>query len=170
MSSTYNFEYSTELKSQWRELPSVPLGEGSTAIYLMIQHQGMPWLVLAMNRSVRPEYWFRQDAIAWKEVLVVGVAERIYMLTPSGNLICSIVLNDYFCEFSSDNDWLLVATGSRVHRLDNLGQLIWTSPPVANDGVVIGHVTDWLIQGEGQWDPPGGWRPFSLNLSNGTLT
>ena len=170
MSSTYSFEYSTELKSPWCVLPQVALGEGSTALYVMVHHQGAPRMVLALNRSARPEYWFRQDVIFWNDLLVVGVAERIYLVTPSGDLITNIILSDYFCEFNSGEDWLLTATGTCVHRLDNLGRLVWTSPAVANDGVVIGHVAEGLIQGEGEWDPPNGWRSFSLNLADGTLT
>lgn len=35
------------------------------------------------------------------------------------------------------------------------------------EGVIVNSVEDGIVRGEGEWDPPGGWRPFSLRLDTG---
>jgi hypothetical protein len=36
------------------------------------------------------------------------------------------------------------------------------------DGVIARNVAGGVIEGEGEWDPPGGWEPFRILLSSGT--
>jgi len=35
------------------------------------------------------------------------------------------------------------------------------------DGIIVASTSDGVISGEGEWDPPGGWRPFRLSLATG---
>ena len=52
-------------------------------------------------------------------------------------------------------------------NLDEEGELLWTSPALGVDGVLVHSIDDGVIAGEGEWDPPGGWRPFRVALSSG---
>lgn len=38
------------------------------------------------------------------------------------------------------------------------------------DGVVVSivDVEKSLVHGQGEWDPPGGWKPFTVRLGDGT--
>jgi hypothetical protein len=86
---------------------------------------------------------------------------------PSGEIVNSLNLDEYFCGFTTGEEWLLVATGGHVLRLDRQGNIVWRSELLAIDGVVIEKVSDGKVFGEGEWNPPRGWRQFSINLSDG---
>jgi hypothetical protein len=60
-----------------------------------------------------------------------------------------------------------VASAEHVHRYDLPAGLRWRSPSVGVDGVVIDRVATGFIYGVGEYDPPGGWRPFVLDLESG---
>ena len=70
----------------------------------------------------------------------------------------------------------LVSTGilpvGRVVRtpiwLQPDARLAWTSDIVRIDGVVVEGIIGDLIEGEGEWDPPGDWRRFFVDLQSGT--
>jgi hypothetical protein len=36
-----------------------------------------------------------------------------------------------------------------------------------SDGVVVVAIDDNVVLGQGEWDPPGGWRPFQVSLESG---
>ena len=54
-------------------------------------------------------------------------------------------------------------------EFDRNGSIVWQSTELGVDGVVVSGVADGVIEGEGEWDPPGGWRRFRILLSSGTL-
>ena len=49
------------------------------------------------------------------------------------------------------------------------GSLLWTSEELGIDGVVVNDFDHDIIRGDGEWDPPGGWRPFAVNANNGKI-
>ncbi|WP_166881743.1 hypothetical protein [Massilia mucilaginosa] len=38
---------------------------------------------------------------------------------------------------------------------------------IGADGVLIVDAVDGVLRGAGEWDPPGGWRDFTLALDTG---
>jgi hypothetical protein len=44
---------------------------------------------------------------------------------------------------------------------------MWESERLGIDGVVVHAVEGDVIEGDGEWDPPGGWQPFELSLASG---
>jgi hypothetical protein len=99
----------------------------------------------------------------------VGYGEAIYVIDPelwSGSIS---PLNSYFAAFYSASEYLLVASGKGLLRLSPEGEVIWRSPNLALDGVIVTGVDDTLVKGEGEWDPPGGCKSFMLRLDSGEL-
>jgi len=45
--------------------------------------------------------------------------------------------------------------------------LLWRSDCLGIDGVMVDQVADGIIRGKGEWDPPGGWRPFQVRFATG---
>jgi hypothetical protein len=45
--------------------------------------------------------------------------------------------------------------------------LQWRAENHGMDGVVIERVENGVIRGAGEWDRPGGWRPFTISLRSG---
>ena len=58
---------------------------------------------------------------------------------------------------------VLATSASEVLAFDRTGDLIWKQSDLGIDGVVLQRANTGWIEGEGEWDPPGGWRPFSLS-------
>ena len=75
----------------------------------------------------------------------------------------------YFGAFYAGPDYLLVASGDSLLRLGHDGRLLWAAHGLGLDGVIVGLVENGVIQGQGEWDPPGGWKPFALRLDSGQL-
>lgn len=64
---------------------------------------------------------------------------------------------------------VLATSASEVFAFDRTGDLIWKQSDLGIDGVVLLRANAGRIDGEGEWDPPGGWRPFSLSSKNGSI-
>lgn len=64
---------------------------------------------------------------------------------------------------------VLATSASEVLAFDRTGGLLWEQSPLGIDGVVLDNASAGRIHGEGEWDPPGGWRPFSLVAESGAI-
>jgi len=80
-----------------------------------------------------------------------------------------IMLGSYFAAFYAAQDYLLVASGEGLLRLSSRGEVMWRASGLGIDGVLVSMVEDSLVKGDGEWDPPGGWRPFVLRLDSGEM-
>ena len=97
------------------------------------------------------------EAIFWHNFVVIGCCQQLYLVPVDRGSVSAVDLDSYFGELYPNENFLLVASASRVLRVSLEGQLVWTSPEIG------------VIYGEGEWDPPGGWRPFSLSMVSGNL-
>ena len=168
MSSSFSFQNVTTLAAPWTGMAPLILGDGRCCErYLQVEEDGSPSLLFDLRLSQTGECWFHQQAIVWNGVLMIGFAQRVYGVTPAGDEIGRLELGDYFGGFIAGDDWLLVATAGSVVRIDSRVEAVWKSQRLALDGVVIHAVRDGLIYGDGEWDPPGGWKSFVLNLADG---
>jgi hypothetical protein len=83
--------------------------------------------------------------------------------------ISTLELGSYFGHLYPFESCLLVASGERLFRLQPDGELAWSTGVLGIDGVQLGQVVGNTIEGEAEWDPPGGWRPFRVDLRSGEL-
>ena len=166
--SAYVFHPAATVEPPWTTLAPIALGEGGLKGHLLVEKDGAPCVRFELRKSTGAESWSGPEAVFWNGVFAIGFAERVYFVNPDGTRINRIALDEYFCGFHAGEDGLLVATGGRVLRLDERGGVVWRSGRLALDGVVIRTVRDGVVFGDGEWDPPGGWRPFALALSDGT--
>jgi hypothetical protein len=78
-----------------------------------------------------------------------------------------LTLQGYFSEFTHTQDAIYLATDSNIICLDWAGRIRWVSPELGIDGVRIASVGNGVLKGEGEWDPPGGWKSFRLDQRTG---
>lgn len=64
-------------------------------------------------------------------------------------------------------DRILVTTYCHVFLMDITAGILWKSRECAIDGVIITLIENHTVLGIGEWDPPGGWEPFKLDLKTG---
>ncbi len=153
----------------WARIDAVRLGEGAVRHHVLLERDGASPIRFELRMTNRPESWSSVEAIVWKGRAFIGFAERVYLVGDPGTDIRCIDLDCYFSEFRPEGDSLLVADGESVTRLDDVGAVVWRSPRLSLDGVIIKTVADGRISGEGTYDPPDVWEPFVISWSDGRL-
>ena len=110
-----------------------------------------------------------QDAIIWHHLLCIGFGDDAHLVSLADRSVVTIPLHGYFDTLHPADDFLLIASQDRVFRIAPDRSVAWTSDSVAVDGVIIHDVEPDTITGSGEWDPPGGWRDFTLDTATGAL-
>lgn len=114
-----------------------------------------------------PDCFAFEEAGLWGDWVVVGHGSRLHFVSLVDRSTRTHELDAYFGALWLGDGLLLVTSGERVFRYAADGELSWQSDVLAVDGVVLHEVTAQTIRGEGDWDPPGGWRPFELATGTG---
>ncbi len=128
---------------------------------------GTPTLCVRLRRTSGESYTFR-DAQYWRGFLIVGWGDAFYVIDPKSSSVIRHNLGTYFGDIHAD-DALLIASAERVVRVARDGTIAWTSEPVGIDGVTLSDVSPDFVAGSGEWDPPGGWKPYRLRMADGLV-
>lgn len=108
-----------------------------------------------------------EDARVWSDFVVIGWGDHVYLVNVRTRQASTFDLEVYFQRMRPTGDRLLVTSGQRMFCFTPDGALLWRSDIVGIDGVSIDRVEGNVIHSSGEWDPPDGWRPFSLDLRTG---
>ena len=139
----------------------IPSGLGTPDKYLLLSRDASPVLRVDAYRSSQECFTFTA-AIIWHEFLVVGWGHSAYLINVDNGSLITHSLGVYCGYIYADNSYLLIASGERLCCIRRNGSLQWRFDKLGIDGVVVNDVTDGTISGDGEWDPPGGWRPFRI--------
>lgn len=159
----------------WTAMQPLRLGEVSAGfptadLFLTITDEQRPLMRVDIYRHSEPEAFAFQDAIIWRERVFVGYGCRVYVIDPMKRRGSEKPLgggSNYFGAFYAGADYLLVSSGQSLLRFSPNGDVLWATPDLGLDGVIVKSVGNNVIRGEGEWDPPGGWKPFELRLDSG---
>ncbi len=110
-----------------------------------------------------------EDSLVWRDWIVIGFGHRLHFVSIPGDRHVSFDLGSYFGHLYPLDDVLLVASADLLRMFSPDVTLWWTSDRLGIDGVLVDDVDGEVIHGRGEWDPPGGWQPFSLDLQTGRL-
>ena len=146
----------------------IPSGLGTADLFVTISDSEAPLLRVDVYADFGG-YPF-QNAIVWHERVFLGICEVVYVIDPRTGTASEIRLESYFAAFYFHDEYLLVASGQSLVRISGQGQVLWRNTNLGLDGVVVKSVDGGRIQGAGEWDPPGGWRTFSIQLESGQAT
>ena len=144
----------------------VPPGRGTPDRYVSVT-DGDVRLLRVDVYSFGPDCFAFQDAIIWQGNVVVGFGSHVHVIGMADRSSVTIELGSYYGHVSPTADYLLIASGERLFRLAADRSLVWTSDVLGIDGVVVHEAGADLIQGDGEWDPPGGWEPFTVSARDG---
>jgi hypothetical protein len=169
--STSMIVWRDSIDSPWREMVPASIGDinaglGTPDKYILLMDNEAPVLRVDAYRSFDECYAF-QDAITWLGFLVVGWGDCAFLIDVASRDVAKYALGAYFGHVYAVDESLLVASADRLRCIRREGALKWTSDVLAIDGVVVSDVTDGIVFGEGEWDPPGGWQPFRIRLDSG---
>jgi hypothetical protein len=110
-----------------------------------------------------------KEVIVWQNLVVIGIGDEVYFVNVETGKFQTLRLGNYFGHLYTHNDLLLIASADRLFCLHADGRIKWISEEVGIDGVIVATIDDKFIDGEGEWDPPGGWKSFRLEANSGKL-
>jgi hypothetical protein len=159
------------IQPPWTEMEPIRLGSvrrslGTADRFLTVEDEQGARLRIDLHGSGDECYAFEELQI-WSGLIVLGWGEHLYLVEPENGKTAVIEMGSYFGHLYPGDGYLLVATAERLVRVQPDGTILWTSDHLGIDGVIIDRVSDGIVHGSGEWDPPGGWRPFRLSLDTG---
>jgi hypothetical protein len=111
-------------------------------------------------------YYF-EAACVWRDFVVIGFGSRVYVVNYRTQEPITVELDSYFGYFYPGDNWLIIASGYRLLLIDPTGRIAWKTEELGLDGVIVDSIEGAFINGRGEWDPPGGWRPFQVRMDTG---
>lgn len=158
--------------ADWLIAPSIRLALRATRDrtpdrYVLVEHGGRR--LRCEIFFVNPEAFAFEDVRIWGELVLVGLGSTVYCVDLLSRSVQLYPLDDYFGSFHIEDGYCLIASGSRLLRIDRNGSLLWQSEQIAVDGITIATVEGDIIAGGAELDPPSGWRPYKLSLATGRV-
>jgi len=145
---------------------TVPKGLGTPTVYALASIDGQPSLRVDVYDPDGASHPFA-DAKLWNGYLVIGHGQAIYLVHLTDRQSITIELDAYFGYLYPTDSDLLITSAEKIRCINSSGRVRWTSEVLGIDGVIVTEIVDGTIYAEGEWDPPGGWRPFQLDLATG---
>ncbi|GGD20313.1 hypothetical protein GCM10011513_17300 [Franconibacter daqui] len=148
---------------------------------VLITHHNEPALILRIFVGTDEDGFLLEQCFSQlllnSETLAILYGQHVHLFNLASHEVKSHFLDDYAGDLypvpDSSSAWLsetFLATTFCYTFLISLDKgIIWRSAQCVIDGVVINDIREEVIYGSGEWDPPGGWRPFMLSMATGEL-
>lgn len=162
------------IESPWTELNpirvgTIPPGLGTPYAFVLVESPDQTRIRIDVYADSSKESFIFQDVALWREWAIIGFGHKVHLVPLDQNPTITINLDSYFGHLYLTDDMLLIATAEQLHCFNRDGARRWSSPELGLDGVVVHHIEKDMIHGEGEWDPPGGWKSFQLRITSGEL-
>jgi hypothetical protein len=169
LASMYHVELHKTVDEPWTAMQAirvgrVPTGVGAPGVYVTVERDGVPFARIDVWPSSAGPF---TQVETWKTFVVLGWNDHAYLIDPLTREVTSIRCDGYFGHIYPVDDRLLIADATRLVCLNERREQSWESASLGIDGVVVDDVRGGIIIGQGEWDPPGGWKPFRLTLATG---
>lgn len=161
--------------SPWAGVPAVTLPEGSAgrdlATWVGLRSQGQALRRVDVDASAGHSC-FRELCCVGDNVFI-GVGESLFVVNARSGAVQHWPMDGYFGSLYPCHDLpgldtgVLVASATALLRLGANGQLLWHTTALGCDGVLVHYVSQGVIHGSGECDPPGGWVDFVLDVHTG---
>jgi hypothetical protein len=164
------FTFSPSIPADYFAEPGLISGQNSIDFndyeYLLVEDERENVVIYKINYETHCSP-FKEAAIEGN-LLLVGHEEHFYIydIVKKQNII-TLEMSGYFSNFYIQDEFFYVADAGSLFCLNEKGNVIWRSTHLGIDGVLIEKFTENEIHGSGEWDPPGGWVDFKLDLITG---
>lgn len=148
---------------------SVPAGLGTPNVYVTVADGDEAVLRIDVYADGSTESFCFSHACVWGDWVVVGFGCRLHLVRLRDGETVSYELDWYCGHLYVQEDHLIAASAKRLLCFDKEGSLVWRSEELGIDGVVVTETVGERIIGKGEWDPPGGWRPFEVDAISGKV-
>lgn len=173
LAQNLSVEWVKSVEQEWLEKPRVTAGRrkntDGTPDYFVLIREGASALLRVDLYAESDEVFAFKDWAAWDSIVALGWGNRISLVNLQSQSVSEFPLGAYFgsMKLLDGQRGLLVASAERLFLINLDGSLAWQSEALGVDGVVIGEIAGGIISGQGEWDPPGGWKPFQVRLNSG---
>ncbi len=162
------------IESPWIELEPVrvgkiPPGLGTPDRYVIVAVDNKPYLRVDVYGDGSNEMFAFEEVIIWNQWVVIGFGHKVYLVPLDTGHPKTIELESYFCHLYPNAKWLLATSGQQLFCIGSDGNAKWSTEPLGIDGVLIERMDNQFAYGKGEWDPPGDWQPFQVDLETGRL-
>lgn len=163
------------IDAEWSLVDTVRVGDvraaGTPQCYVVVADGARPVLRVDVCASRADRSAF-EEAIVWLGHVVVGFGSVVHAISLADRSVVTVALGSnlgsYFGHLYPASDYLLIASGERLFRMEPDRSILWRSAELGIDGVVVHEAGPPVVRGDGEWDPPGGWRPFAVRAVDGT--
>ena len=108
-----------------------------------------------------------KDTQVFNDTVLIGWGDTFTVFNLVTKKQSIISLDGYFGNFRIHDNKIFVCSASDVTCMSVDGEIKWKSESIAIDGVIINFFEKETIYCSCEWDPPGGWRPYQLDLLTG---
>ena len=175
--SLFRAEFLDRVSDAWRAAPSLAVGRragrGEPDAYVGVARGGEPHLRIDVHTNLEHECF--RDVRCLGSLVAVGYGDHVHFVDARSRESRSVEMDGYFGGLYTPEDLglrdrpfeLLAASASSLLRFGRDGVLVWEARELGIDGVRVDDVEGAVITGSGEWDPPGGWKPFAVELESG---
>ena len=163
---------------EWRQVPHFAVGQASVTgaepeLSLGITAGGTPAWRIDLHRGLGNSCF--QDVRCVGSSVYIGYGQHVIAFESEHERVSLHPLDGYFghlyvaadLDTSESAFGLLAASASELLCFDDHGRLQWRRSGLGIDGVLVDSIGQGMVLGRGEWDPPGGWRPYRLQLNSG---
>ncbi|MTW12530.1 hypothetical protein GM658_18130 [Pseudoduganella eburnea] len=116
-----------------------------------------------------------KDARCVDQIAYFGFGHCIFIFDTKTRELVRHQVDGYFGHMYDGSDFehfpvqlsVIVTSASEALAFSRQGKLLRVWSNLGIDGVTLNAVNESQIEGEGECDPPGGWRKFALTLDHG---
>jgi hypothetical protein len=162
---------------QWHDVEVLPIGmpSGDRSVAAQVGVTKDSGSRLRVDIQASAGYSCFQEVRCFKGIAYIGFGQCVFVVHPENRVYEAYPLDGYFghlctaeeLEAPSQAFAVLAGSASELLSFSVNGKLCWRTGNLGIDGVIVLAVRDGVVHGSGEWDPPGGWRPFRLAVDTG---
>ena len=164
------FAFTKKIPDNYFEKPILISGKESE------NEAGQEFILLKQDDKIQKVFEIRyttscgpyKESVIFNNIIIACHHEFLYMYDMVQDInIRRIKLQGYFGHLYINKDKLYVTDATGVFCFNGIGRMLWHNGELGIDGVFISDFDNNKISGSGEWDPPGGWKDFTLDIETG---